>query len=313
MRLDRKERPFFAVEGKPGPTQIEGALTPYYRNSLKNCALHVPTHATILAFCPVRLPSWSGRTALPHSYMLQIFSDPLSIAEYVSATLIDRIQAKPEVVLGLATGGTMEPIYARFVDEARQSNLDVSRLTSFNLDEYIGLRPDHPKSYSAYMRDHLFQHLEFDAARLHVPDGMAQDLAAHCKAYAARLRECGGIDLQLLGVGGNGHIGFNEPGTAFDCPCHVVELAEQTRIDNSRFFAKGAIVPGSAITMGLAEIMEAREILLVATGESKAQIVADWYQGGVTEAIPFTVLKRHPRATIILDEAAASLLPVDAL
>ncbi|MER1966457.1 glucosamine-6-phosphate deaminase [Castellaniella sp. GW247-6E4] len=244
--------------------------------------------------------------------MFRVFPDPSSIAEYVSAILIAKIQSKPDTVLGLATGGTMEPIYARFVAQARQSKLDVSRLTSFNLDEYIGLSPDHPKSYAAYMREHLFQHLAFDAARLHLPDGLAPDLPAHCKAYATRLRASGGVDLQLLGVGGNGHIGFNEPGTAFDCPCHVVELAEQTRIDNSRFFAEGSIVPASAITMGMAEIMEAREILLVATGESKAKIVARWYQQGVTEAIPFTVLKRHPRAMVILDEAAASLLPDDA-
>lgn len=241
--------------------------------------------------------------------MLRIFPDPSSIAEHVSATLTARIRAKPELVLGLATGGTMEPIYARFVAVARQSGLDVSRLTSFNLDEYIGLPPDHPKSYSAYMREHLFRHLRFNASRLHLPDGLAPDLAAHCQAYSARLQACGGIDLQLLGVGGNGHIGFNEPGTAFDAPCHVVELAEQTRLDNSRFFAQGAIVPGSAITMGMAEIMAAREIVLVATGASKARVMAQWHEGGVSEAIPFTALKRHPRATILLDEAAASLLP----
>ncbi|MGB3288105.1 MAG: glucosamine-6-phosphate deaminase [Burkholderiaceae bacterium] len=243
--------------------------------------------------------------------MFQIFPDPSSVAECVSAALIAKIRAKPDAVLGLATGGTMEPVYASFVARAREAKLDVSRLTSFNLDEYVGLSPDHPKSYAAYMREHLFQHLGFDPSRLHLPDGLARDLPAHCAEYAARLGACGGIDLQLLGVGGNGHIGFNEPGTAFDCPCHVVELAEQTRIDNSRFFAEGAIVPGSAITMGMAEIMQAREILLVATGESKAKIVAQWHEQGVTEAVPFTLLKRHPRATIILDQAAASLLPDD--
>jgi glucosamine-6-phosphate deaminase len=241
--------------------------------------------------------------------MLQIFSDPSAVAQYVSAALIAKIQSKPDAVLGLATGGTMEPIYARFIDQARQSGLDVSRLTSFNLDEYVGLSADHPKSYSVYMREHLFRHLAFDAARLHLLDGLAQDPAEHCQAYAAKLRACGGIDLQLLGVGGNGHIGFNEPGTAFDCPCHVVELAEQTRIDNRRFFAAGATVPASAMTLGLAEIMAAREILLVATGESKAQIVAEWYRRDVTETVPFTILKRHPQTTVILDEAAASLLP----
>lgn len=241
--------------------------------------------------------------------MLHIFPDPSSIADFVSSTLVEKIRSKPEVVLGLATGGTMEPIYARFVERVRLQKVDVSRLTSFNLDEYVGLSPDHPKSYSAYMRQHLFQHLHFDSSRLHVPDGLAPDLDQHSREYSGKVQQCGGIELQLLGVGGNGHIGFNEPGTSFDSQCHVVQLSERTRLDNSRFFGGNAIVPASAITMGMVEIMQAREILLVATGESKARIVAEWYRREVTEAVPFTVLKRHPRAKIILDEAAASLLP----
>src|SRR5690606_20022086 len=130
--------------------------------------------------------------------------------------------------------------------------------------------------------------------------------------YAALLRQAGGVELQLLGVGTNGHIGFNEPGTPFNTQCHVVQLSERTRLDNSRFFEGNAIVPASAITLGMKEIMQAREILLIATGEAKAQIVAHWYYNDVTEMIPFTVLKHHGRATIILDEAAASLLPEEA-
>lgn len=241
--------------------------------------------------------------------MLQIFPDQSAIAEHVSSILIDRIRNKPDVVLGLATGGTMEPIYARFVDKVRQQRVDVSRLTSFNLDEYVGLAPDHPKSYAAYMHQHLFRHLGLDTSRLHLPDGLAPDLNQHSREYALRLQQAGGVELQLLGVGSNGHIGFNEPGTPFDSTCHVVQLSERTRRDNSRFFEGNAIVPAHAITMGLAEIMQAQEILLVATGQAKAQIIAEWYQKEVTESVPFTVLKRHPRARILLDEAAASLLP----
>ena len=241
--------------------------------------------------------------------MLHIFPDASSIADHVSRTLVEKIQSKPDVVLGLATGGTMEPVYARFVEQARAQRLDVSRLTSFNLDEYVGLPADHPKSYAAYMNEHLFRHLDFDASRLHLPDGLAQDLHQHCQEYSDRILQSGGIELQLLGVGGNGHIGFNEPGTPFDSRCHVVQLSERTRIDNSRFFEGNAIVPASAITMGMYEIMQAREILLVATGESKAEIVSQWCRNDVTETIPFTVLKRHARARILLDEAAASLLP----
>lgn len=241
--------------------------------------------------------------------MFEIFPDAAAIADQISAKLIHKIKRKPDVVLGLATGGTMEPIYEKFVAKAREQHVDVSRLTSFNLDEYIGLSPDHPKSYSAYMRQHLFRHLRFDESKLFLPDGLADDLEEHCRQYSAKLRQLGGVELQLLGVGTNGHIGFNEPGTAFDCTCHVVKLAEQTRIDNSRFFDANAMVPAYAITMGMCEIMEAREIVLVATGEVKAPIVAQWYHNDVTEAIPFTVLKRHPNARIILDEAAASQLP----
>lgn len=244
--------------------------------------------------------------------MLQIFRDPAAIADYVGHLLIERIRIKPTIVLGLATGGTMEPVYESFVKRALAQQLDVSQLTSFNLDEYVGLAPDHPKSYAAYMHEHLFRHLNFDAARLHLPDGLATDLALHSQEYAALLRQAGGVELQLLGVGTNGHIGFNEPGTFFDTPCHVVQLSERTRLDNSRFFEGNAIVPASAITLGMKEIMEAREILLIATGEAKAKIVADWYYNDVTETIPFTVLKRHRHATIILDEAAASLLPEEA-
>lgn len=241
--------------------------------------------------------------------MFLIFPDTSSVAEYVSTVMINKIASKPDVVLGLATGGTMEPVYECFVEQARQQQLDVSRLTSFNLDEYVGLSPDHPKSYAAYMYQHLFKHLGFDSSRHYLPDGQAQNLDNYCQEFSAKVRQQGGIELQLLGVGGNGHIGFNEPGTSFDSRCHVVQLSERTRIDNSRFFAANAIVPASAITMGMQDIMDAQEILLVATGESKAEIVAEYHSNDITEAIPFTLLKRHPQAKIVLDEAAASLLP----
>lgn len=241
--------------------------------------------------------------------MFLIFPDPASIADYVSAVLVDKINNKPDVVLGLATGGTMEPVYARFVEQARRQQLDVSRLTSFNLDEYVGLSAHHPQSYGAYMQQHLFGQLPFNASRLHLPDGLAADLDAHCQRYAENIRQCGGIALQLLGVGGNGHIGFNEPGTPFNSRCHVVQLSEGTRQDNSRFFDEPATVPASAITMGMQDIMEAGEILLIATGEKKAPVVAEFHRQSATEALPMSLLKQHPRVRIILDDAAASLLP----
>lgn len=241
--------------------------------------------------------------------MFLIFPDPSCVAEYVSDVLIDKIRSKPEIVLGAATGGTMEPIYARFVAKTQQHQLDVSRLRSFNLDEYVGLAADHPKSYAAYMHEHLFTHVGFDESRHILPDGQAANLDDYCHEYSEKIRQIGGIDLQLLGVGGNGHIGFNEPGTPFDSRCHVVQLSERTRMDNSRFFAKDAIVPAHAITMGMQDIMESREILLVVTGLNKAEIMSKYNQHDVTEDIPFTLLKRHPQVTIVLDQAAASLLP----
>lgn len=241
--------------------------------------------------------------------MFLILPDTASVADYVSTVLVNKIEKKPDVVLGLATGGTMEPVYESFIAKARQQQLDVSRLTSFNLDEYVGLNSEHPKSYAAYMHEHLFRHLGFDDSRHFLPEGQAADLEEHCQQFSARVQQCGGIELQLLGVGSNGHIGFNEPGTPFDSRCHVVRLSERTRIDNSRFFAKDAIVPAHAITMGMQDIMDAREILLVATGEAKAEVVARFHESSVTETIPFTVLKQHPQAQIVLDEAAARLLP----
>src|SRR5690554_620202 len=241
--------------------------------------------------------------------MFLIFPDTHKVAECVSAMLFDRIKQNPDIVLGLATGGTMEPIYQQFVARLQQEKIELSRLRSFNLDEYVGLNPQHPKSYAAYMHEHLFQHIGYDSQRHFLPDGLAPDLDEYCRAYSDKIRRQGGIDLQLLGVGTNGHIGFNEPGTPFDSRCHVVRLSERTRRDNSRFFAKGAIVPETAITMGMQDIMEARQLVLVATGSAKAETMARFYQSDVTPDVPITALKQHPDARIILDEAAASKLP----
>lgn len=241
--------------------------------------------------------------------MFIVFPDTDHVAQYVSNLFIQRISQQPDVVLGLATGGTMEPIYAQWVKQAKAQNLDVSRVSSFNLDEYVGLSAQHPQSYAAYMQQHLFQHLAFDPSRIHIPNGLAKDVDADCQRYADSIRAHGGIALQLLGVGSNGHIGFNEPGTPFDSRCHVVELSERTRIDNSRFFGPNEIVPASAITMGMQDIMDAHEIILVATGSSKAATIAKYYEYEANPQVPFTVLKQHPKAHIVLDAAAATLVP----
>lgn len=240
--------------------------------------------------------------------MFLVFPDSDAIARHLSARLTEIIRNDPQAVLGLATGGTMEPIYARFVQDALESRLDVSQVSSFNLDEYVGLAAAHPQSYNHYMHQHLFDHLAFDESRLRLPDGLTTQLEQHCRDYSDAIASHGGVALQLLGVGTNGHIGFNEPGTPFDSRTHVVELSERTRVDNSRFFDSMEEVPASAITMGIQDILSAREIVLVVTGEHKARTMLNYQEGGITEKLPFTALKLHANTHILLDEAAASLL-----
>lgn len=244
--------------------------------------------------------------------MFLVFPDPQAIANHLSALFIAKIQAKPNSVFGLATGSTMEPIYARFAQQAREQSLDLSQVTTFNLDEYVGLAADHPQSYNYYMHQHLFDLVGFDEQRLFLPDGKCADIQEQCERYSQHIRLAGGLDIQLLGVGSNGHIGFNEPNTSFDSRTHVVGLSERTRIDNGRFFENKDEVPTQAITMGILDIMEAKEVILVATGEHKAQVMADYWNSPVSESMPASILKQHPRPLIIVDEAAASLLPAQA-
>ena len=243
--------------------------------------------------------------------MLQIFPNPQAIAEYVSGLLIAQIQSKNNAVLGLATGSTMEPVYQTLSERVSQENIDVSGLTTFNVDEYIGLGAEHPQSYRYYMQEHLFNRLAFVRHRTFLPDGLCNDTTAQCAQYSEQIRQAGHIDLQLLGIGNNGHIGFNEPGTPFSSRTHVVELSEQTREDNSRFFENVDEVPTKAITLGLQDIMESRQVILIATSANKAQIVADLYASELDEQLPASVIKSHPNAMILVDDAAASLLSED--
>lgn len=245
--------------------------------------------------------------------MFYMYPDPQTIADHVSARFISLIQKKPQIVLGLATGSTMEPIYERLITQVIDQKIDVSQLTTFNLDEYIGLGPDHPQSYHYYMRQHLFDRLAFAKQHTFLPDGLCDDLQQQCQQYAAQIKKVGGIDIQLLGIGSNGHIGFNEPGTSFSSRTHVVDLSEQTRIDNGRFFDCKDEVPTQAITLGLQDINEARKIILVATGANKAQVMADLYYSPVDESMPASIVKQHPDAIIIVDQAAAQLLPQEAV
>lgn len=241
--------------------------------------------------------------------MYKIFKTVEEASCYTAQRVINKIQAKPEAVLGLATGSTMKPVYTELLNMLENTHADVSRLTCFNLDEYIGLGGEHAQSYNYFMCEHLFNKLSLPASRYNLPDGLAQDIEAACKAYSQAIQEKGGLDIQLLGIGTNGHIGFNEPYTSFSSRTHVIELTEQTRIDNSRFFANKNEMPTHAITMGIQDILEAKEILLVVTGKHKAPIVAELHQSDINEALPASALKQHSNVTLVLDEAAASLLP----
>lgn len=241
--------------------------------------------------------------------MFFALSDPSSIAQFVTTRIINLIKDNPAAVLGLATGSTMEPVYEQLIKEVSQKNISLSELTTFNLDEYLGLGMEHPQSYHFYMRQHLFNRLAFSLDRTFLPDGLCNDVDKQCRTYSNMIAQAGGIDLQLLGIGTNGHIGFNEPGTAFDSRTHVVELSERTRIDNGRFFDAMDQVPTQAITLGLQDIMEAKQIVLLATGTNKAQVMADLFHSEINEFMPASIIKRHPNAMIIVDQDAAALLP----
>jgi len=230
------------------------------------------------------------------------------MSKLAAKMIADAIRAKPNIVLGLATGGTPEGCYKELVRMHKEEGLDFSQVVTFNLDEYVGLPPDHPQSYHYYMDVYLFNHVNIKRENTHIPDGMAKDLEKHCQEYEEMIKKAGGIDLQLLGIGRNGHIGFNEPGSPFDSRTRVVELTETTRRDNARFFKSIDEVPTHAVTMGLATIMEARKIILLASGENKADAIAKAVEGPKTTMVPASILQDHPDCTFIIDKEAASKL-----
>lgn len=241
--------------------------------------------------------------------MYLVFDTPAEASICVAQRIFERISTQPKICLGLATGSTMEPIYQELIKLIHATEPDLSGVTTFNLDEYIGLSKSHPQSYYYYMCHHLFSHIKIPASQINLPNGKAKDLIAECIRYSQAIDSSNGTDYQLLGVGTNGHIGFNEPGTRFDSITHVVELTEQTRLDNSRFFDDITEMPLHAITMGIKDIMQATEIDLVITGEHKAEVVYNFFHSPVNENLPVSVLKKHPNVTVVLDKAAASLLP----
>jgi glucosamine-6-phosphate deaminase len=219
------------------------------------------------------------------------------------------IQSNPQLVLGLATGSTPLGVYGYLKEWTKRRELSFAGVTTFNLDEYVGLSPDHPQSYHHFMQEQLFGELDVSPERTHLPSGSATDAKRHCEAYDRLIVEAGGIDVQLLGIGRNGHIGFNEPGEAFGVGTHVVRLQESTRLANARFFERLDDVPTEAVTMGLKSIMNTRMILLLASGADKADAVYEAMLGPVTPDMPASILQMHPNCFVIIDDAAAAKLP----
>jgi len=223
------------------------------------------------------------------------------IASRLMAKLINE---KPAAVLGLATGGTMENLYRELVAQ----KLNWSKLTTFNLDEYVGLSPQHPQSYHSFMWENLFRHVNIAIKSVNIPDGLAKDIPAACENYERKISAAGGLDVQLLGIGTDGHIGFNEPTSSFASRTRIKTLTPQTLADNARFFGNESAVPHHVITMGIGTILESRHCVLLAFGKNKAHAVAGMVEGAITAMNPASALQMHRKVTVFLDEASASEL-----
>lgn len=216
------------------------------------------------------------------------------------------VKARPDAVLGLVTGRTAVPLYEEVIRIHREETLKFSSVRTFNLDEYVGLPPEHPASYHAFMRTHLFDAIDIKKANTHIPNGMAADIPGECRSYEERIRECGGIDLQVLGIGADGHIGFNEPSSSLGSRTRIKTLTDGTRRDNAHAFEKLDDVPRHAITMGVGTIMDAKTCLVLAFGIGKAEPVAKAVEGPVTSMVPASVLQFHPDVKVILDQDSAA-------
>lgn len=228
------------------------------------------------------------------------------LSRMAAERIAEKLSKKPDAVLGLATGSTPEGMYEALIEMYNQKRISFAEAETFNLDEYVGLQSNDENSYAHYMNQHLFRHIDLSPEKAHLPDGRADDLDAACQAYEELIEKAGGIDLQVIGIGLNGHIGFNEPHTPFEQRTHVVELDKTTRNANARFFPSLEAVPTHAITMGIQNIMESKELLLLVAGEQKASVLERLVYGDKTEAFPASIIKEHPNVTIIADQGALS-------
>lgn len=241
---------------------------------------------------------------------MKIYSaqDYQSMSRKAANILSAHVILKPDSVLGLATGSTPIGMYKQLIEWYNKGDIDFSQVHTVNLDEYLGLAPTHDQSYRYFMQTNLFDHVNVPPENTNVPNGLAPDPEAECARYNQVIAGLGGIDVQVLGMGHNGHIGFNEPEEAFELETHVVNLTDNTIDANARFFASRDEVPRQAITMGIKSIMQARHILVVVSGADKAEIVKRAFFGPVTPKVPASILQMHPHVSLVADEAALSLL-----
>jgi len=238
-----------------------------------------------------------------------ILKEAKNVADMGAELVAELLRVSPAAVLGLATGGTQLALYRELVEKHRAGDISFAQVTTFNLDEYLGITADNPQSYRAYMRRELFDRVDIDPGRTFLPEcGQGLNPVLVGPAYEKAISAAGGIDLQVLGIGANGHIGFNEPSSSLNSRTRVKTLTRQTVEDNSRLFGAGEFQPRLAVTMGIATIMDARRILMLATGGNKAEAVAQMIEGPVTAMCPASILQLHERVTVLLDEAAAGQL-----
>ncbi len=240
--------------------------------------------------------------------VIQVFDNEKQVAQAGAALIATQLLDEPESVLGFATGSTPLGVYAELVRLYEEGVISFGDASTFNLDEYYGIKRDHNQSYYYFMMENLFGKVNLPQENIHLPNGDAADPQEECHAYEEAIAEAGGIDLQLLGIGRNGHIGFNEPSTVFERATHLVDLTEDTIDANARFFESAAEVPRQALSMGIGTIMDAYKILLVATGKNKAEAVRDMHQGNIDAQCQASILQVHPNVTVLLDKEAASLL-----
>lgn len=230
------------------------------------------------------------------------------LSKVAAKEMADVVKSNPKSILGLATGGSPIGMYKELIRMNKEGEIDFSKVTTVNLDEYVGLSGEHPQSYRYFMNDNLFNHINIDKKNTYVPNGLAKNVEEECKNYDNKIAQLGGTDVQLLGIGNNGHIAFNEPDETLVSGTHLTGLTENTIEANARFFDSIDEVPKTALTMGLGEIMKSKKIIVIASGESKAEAVKAMVSGKISTNMPASMLQMHRDVVVIVDEAAAKLL-----